>query len=103
MEYLLGIILVWAVIFGFVSGAWKVKEREIAKKVYLQSLSDLKRMPTNATLKQRTLTLGRAYGKLTRDKKGHAAFDEAALMRDIHAACNAQHTAPAVNPLETKS
>lgn len=88
MELLLVIIVVWAVIFGFVSGAWKEKDKAVAKKAYLESLSDLKRAPGNADLRMRTLALGRAYGKLTRDKHGHASFDETALMRDINAACS---------------
>ncbi|MBM3343744.1 MAG: hypothetical protein FJY56_16795 [Betaproteobacteria bacterium] len=101
MEYLLAIILVWAVIFGWVCGAWKVKEREIAKKLYLQALAQLKHAPTDAKLKQRTLSLGRAYARLTRDPSGRAAFDELALMRDINAACDSQDTAasmPAAPP-----
>lgn len=103
MEYLLAIILIWALIFGFVSGAWKEKDIAVAKKAYLESLSALKRAPANADIKQRTLALGRAYAKLTRGKKGHAVFDEAELMRDIDAACNAQSTTTPVKPLEPKS
>lgn len=87
MEYLLAIILVWAVIFGFVSGAWMEKDIAVAKKKYLESLYALKRAPTNADIKQRTIALGQTYGRLTRGKKGHPLFDEFALMQDINAAC----------------
>lgn len=87
MEYLLAIILVWAIIFGFVSGAWKEKDKAVAKKAYLEALSELKRAPANTDLRLRALALGRAYSRLTRDKKGRAAFDEIALMKDINAAC----------------
>ena len=89
MEFLLAIILVWAIIFGFVSGAWKEKDKAVAKKLYLESLSALKRTPANADIKRRTLALGRAYSTLTRDKSGRAAFSEVALMKDIDAACTA--------------
>lgn len=89
MELLLAIILVWAVIFGFVSGAWKEKDVAIAKKAYLESLSALKRNPENAAIKQRTLALGRVYIKLARDKKGRAVFNEILLTKDIDAACGA--------------
>ena len=87
MEYLLGIILVWAVIFGFVSGAWKEKDIAVAKKKYIESLYALKRAPSNVDIKQRTIVLGRAYGRLTRGKQGHPLFDEFALMQDVNAAC----------------
>lgn len=103
MEYLLAIILIWALIFGFVSGAWKEKDIAVAKKAYLESLSALKRAPANANIKQRTLALGRAYAKLTRGKKGHAVFDEAALMKDINAACNAASEDGQADSTEPKS
>lgn len=98
MEYLLAIILLWAVIFGFVSGAWKEKDLAVAKKAYLESLAALKRAPANAEIKQRTIVLGRAYGKLARGKKGHAGFDEATLMKEIDAACS---SANVPEPLKT--
>lgn len=100
MEFLLAIILVWALIFGFVSGAWKEKDIAVAKKAYLEALSALRRAPDNADAEQRAITLGRAYSALTRDKKGHAVFDEAALMRDIRAARGAAHADNPADPVQ---
>jgi hypothetical protein len=49
------------------------QERAItaARDNYLASLSKLKRTPTDADLKQRTLALGRVYSNLTRAQKGN--------------------------------
>ena len=66
-----------------------------AKKAYQDSLAALSHDPANARLKTNTLSLGRFYANLTRDKKGVAMFDEVALMNDINAACAAaMHVAP---------
>ncbi len=62
---------------------------EKAKAAYQRSLGALATAPTNAALKKQTLTLGRTYSNLTRDRKGVALFDEVALMNDINAACAA--------------
>ena len=62
-----------------------------ARDAYLKSLEELKGDPANASLKQRTLGLGRSYSILTRDQKGQILFDEVALMNDINAACAASH------------
>lgn len=83
------IIVVIAIAIAIYSAVQKANALEAAKKVYLQSLSELKDSPTNADLKQRTLALGREYSNLTRDKKGNTVFDEVALMNDINAACAA--------------
>ena len=56
---------------------------------YRASLMALRDDPTNSTLRQRTLELGRAYAHLTRNREGVAIFDEVALMNDITAAVGA--------------
>ncbi|HRH40476.1 MAG TPA: hypothetical protein PKY82_02440 [Pyrinomonadaceae bacterium] len=87
------VLLLFAVI-GFLlyrkqSARYK-KKADIFKK-YQQSLSRLRTNPNDAELKQRTITLGRTYSNLTRNKNGDIAFDEMALMNEINAACaNAQ-------------
>jgi Short C-terminal domain len=63
---------------------------EKAKAAYHASLADLSADPTNTTLHQKTLELGRAYSNLTRNQKGVTLFDEVALMNDINAACGAK-------------
>jgi Short C-terminal domain len=90
------LLLVVVVIVGLAiySGIQKANALEAAKKAYLESLSQLKRTPTNADLKQHTLALGRTYSSLTRDKKGNTIFDEVALMNDINAACAAAAAHP---------
>lgn len=87
------VLLLFAVI-GFLlyrkQGARYKKKADIFKK-YQQSLSRLRNNPNDAELKQRTITLGRTYSNLTRNKNGDIAFDEMALMNEINAACaNAQ-------------
>lgn len=83
-------LIAFAILFAYAI-YWGGKQRkqalEEARQSYLQSLSELKRLPTDADLKQRTLALGRAYSNLTREKKGNTVFDEVALMNDINAAC----------------
>jgi hypothetical protein len=64
-----------------------------ARAAYQSSLTRLKSNPTNADLRQRTLSLGRVYSNLTRSKKGVTLFDEVALMNDINAACAGAVTA----------
>lgn len=65
----------------------KKKELEHARRAYTSSLEQLKREPANATLRQRTLELGRVYSNLTRDKEGVTLFDEMAIKNDLDAAC----------------
>jgi hypothetical protein len=65
-----------------------INKKEAWKK-YQHSLQALRRNPTNPDSRGETLRLGRAYSKLTRDKKGNSVFDEVALMNDIQAACAA--------------
>ena len=74
-----------ALLYGYLSS----KAQENAKAAYQQALLELKGNPTNPDIKQKALTLGRAYSNLTRDNKGQTVFDEVALMNDINAACAA--------------
>jgi hypothetical protein len=61
--------------------------KEKARAAYQESLAQLKLDPSNPSLRQETLRLGREYSNLTRDKKGVTVFDEVALSNDINAAC----------------
>ena len=76
---------------GVAAAIWlarpKARRLAAALAAYQSSLTKLKEDPTNATLKQRTLALGREYSNLTRDSKGVSLFDEVALSNDINAAC----------------
>jgi len=70
----------------------RAKEIQAALKAYRGSLQALKADPANSDLRQKTLSLGRIYSNLVRDKKGNTLFDEVALMNDINAACaSTQH------------
>ena len=82
--WLIVVVVVGILVYAAIQ---KANAIEAAKKAYLQSLSELKKCPTNADLKQQTLALGRTYSSLTRDKQGNTVFDEVALMNDINAAC----------------
>jgi hypothetical protein len=79
------------IVVGVALAIWfaRAKARRLAAALaaYQDSLTRLKEDPTNATLKQRTLALGREYSSLTRDSKGVSLFDEVALSNDINAAC----------------
>ena len=60
------------------------------KNNYFNCLSKLKNEPNNPELKQQTLSCGRRYSELTRNKQGIEGitiFDEIALLNDINAAC----------------
>src|SRR5262245_28897106 len=59
-----------------------------ARTAYVESLEQLKKDPTNADLRQRTLHLGRKYIE-TAKRMGRAAVDELSIMNDINAACAA--------------
>ncbi len=69
------------------SARQRAKALEDARVAYQTSLAQLKRNPTSADSRQRTLEFGRIYSNLTRNKKGVTIFDEIALMNDINAAC----------------
>jgi hypothetical protein len=58
-----------------------------AQTKYQESLKKLKNNPTDASLREITLGLGRIYSDLLRNETGVTAFDEIALMNDINAAC----------------
>jgi Flp pilus assembly protein TadB len=96
-----------AIIWASAASANAVQKRkEEARSNYQRSLSDLKRNPANADLRQRTLELGRTYSNLMRDQKGNTVFDEVALMNDINAACAATlhvvSAPPSSNDLEER-
>lgn len=93
---IVGGIVVVLIIIGMAIEA--AKERK--KQAYLTSLEALKTDPSNATLRQTTLQLGRIYSEATRNNKGITMFDEVALMNDIGAACaGAAHIAPSTTPV----
>ena len=87
MGTFLFLVIVIGIIIAIVSGDGKAKQLGAARLAYQNSLAVLKKQPTNADVKQRTLALGRAYSNLTRDSKGVTMFDEVALSNDISAAC----------------
>ncbi len=102
MEILVIIVVVIVGVFIYV-GNLNAQAKEKARQTYLESLSKLKKSPTNADLKQHTLALGRYYSNLTRDNKGNTLFDEVALMNDINAACAAANVTPTLNPTSLNS
>lgn len=83
-----------------------------AKNDYFRSIKALKSDPTNADLRQTTLSLGRKYSEVTRQiqngNKSVTIYDEMALMNDINAACAAAYsqvpmqTKPYVEPIEER-
>jgi hypothetical protein len=69
----------------------QLDRQNAAKAAYHAVLERLRNDPTNADLRQETLSLGRAYSRFTRTKYG-VMFDEAALMNDINAATGGSYT-----------
>lgn len=87
------LLVVGGIIVYYVMYVMKEGTKEAARKAYMASLEQLKREPTNASLRQETLRLGREYSNLTRNSKGVTVFDEVALSNDIGAACAASAVA----------
>lgn len=93
------LIVIVAIVVGVSSADEKQRQLQAALQAYQGSLAALKKRPTDADLKQRTLALGRAYSSLTRESKGVTVFDEVALSNDIGAACaGATASVPAAAP-----
>lgn len=90
-------IVVAIIAIAMWSGYKKQRAIDEANGAYRASLAELVKRPADAGLRQNTLTLGRIYSNLVRDKKGVTMFDEVALMNDINAAC-AGAAQPQYNP-----
>ena len=77
------------VIIGISHAAYKKSQGALqeSSEAYQASLDKLRQDPTNSSLRQETLRLGRDYSSLTRSNKSVSIFDEVALMNDIQAAC----------------
>ena len=80
------IVLIAPAIIVAMRNSGRQKEVQEAHRQYQEALQGLKMNPHDANLKQATLSYGRAYSNLTRDKKGVTIFDEMALMNDLNAA-----------------
>src|SRR5687768_16428057 len=87
MEYHCIGVFFLMVIGWFVGLHEQGKQLEKAQQAYRASLENLKSDPTNAELRQTTLSLGRAYSNFSRNRDGVTVYDEVALKNDIDAAC----------------
>ena len=74
--------------------AGKRKRIEEARIAYQSSLRALRSDPTNATLKQKTLDLGRVYARAVREGGSETLFDEMALSNDLSAATASASASP---------
>ena len=83
--------------------AQKLKELNQKQKAYQDALSALRQDPTNASLHEQALQLGRIYSAATREGNIVTLFDETALANDIRAVtANAtQTTMPVSAPSST--
>ena len=78
--------------------AQKLKELNQKQKAYQDALSALRQDPTNASLHEQALLLGRIYSAATRTNKAVTLFDETALANDIRAVtANATQTTKPVS------
>lgn len=75
------VIIVIAVLVRIAQG----QALDKAKKAYRESLAALSADPTNTSLRQSTLALGRTYSNLTRNRRGVTLFDEVVLAREAEA------------------
>jgi len=95
MGGLLGLIIMGFMIWVLIELRKEKREHLAATQAaYEHNLARLKEDPTNPELKRRTVTLGRAYSSLTRNKQGVAVYDEVALSNDISSACAAVSVPP---------
>ena len=99
MEIILGLLIIVAFIFGTrdqmrqaeqkkqdaLARAQKLKELNQKQKAYQDALSALRQDPTNASLHEQALQLGRIYSAATREGNIVTLFDETALANDIRA------------------
>jgi seryl-tRNA(Sec) selenium transferase len=65
--------------------AQKLKELNQKQKAYQDALSALRQDPTNVSLHEQALQLGRIYSAATREGNIVTLFDETALANDIRA------------------
>ena len=86
MEVFLLILFGIPLIIVLIMRANNSQHREQARLKYQEALEQLKSDPTNPSLKQTALELGRFYSNLTRQRSGVTLFDEVALMNDLNAA-----------------
>ena len=100
--YIWPCIMIGMVVLGIVGGFMSRAARDDAEAAYQTSLLRLRRDPANASLRKRTIELGRVYTNASRNSKGIAYFDETALMNDISEACGGTtvvvNAAPPVAP-----
>ena len=95
-------LLVW-LIFGIplvivlIVRADNSRQREQARLKYQEALNLLKADPSNLSLKQTALELGRYYSNLTRQGSGVTLSDEVALMNDLNAASAGATAKPTFN------
>ena len=85
------LLLLLSGIYGISYAAERARWTEIqkllsARAAYLSALAQLKISPTDPTMKQQALQLGRTYATLTRQYIGVPMYDDVALANDISAA-----------------
>ena len=82
----------------------KLKQERIeqAKKKYQTDLNLLRKTPTDASQRQKTLMSGREYARLLREDKKETIFDEIALMNDLNAIAGGQVETEAKPRVEVK-
>jgi hypothetical protein len=72
------------------------------REAYQEALARLREDPTNPTLHEQALDLGRIYASSSRGNKSVTLFDETALANDIRAVtANATQTAPVISQSAT--
>ncbi len=79
-----------------------LKDIEQKRESYKTALAQLRDDPTNPTLHEQALSLGRDYSAATRGNGSVTLFDETALANDIRAVtANATQIAPVGSPVAT--
>ena len=97
-------IIAFGIFIAVVNANSKTAEINRKRADYQAALTALRENPTNPSLHEQALTLGRIYSAATRDNKSVTLFDETALANDIRAVtANATQTAPVVHQTNTST
>lgn len=92
--YQIIIVAVFLIFLILNNGKQKRKRIAEARKAYQDSLTKLKRDPTNMDLRQRVLEIGRQYVRIASDGGQGTVFDEVSLLNDMNAIAGSEVSKP---------
>jgi len=97
-------LVIIVLVFAAIRSSDREKAIQTAKENYENALAELRANPTDPTLHEQALNIGRAYASATRENKAVTIFDETALANDIRAAtANASQQVAPVQAVTTQT